>query len=78
MSSSDKFKEFTLNGDSHTRRKQYRDICRRYPDADRIRRMSNHVTTKILDGMRCTVEDANRPQTRVIVIFKGGMHAKSV
>jgi hypothetical protein len=54
-----------LSGSSRDRRKQYRALCRKYPDAQ-ISRCS-HLTPKIINGRRIHVEDANAPQTIITV-----------
>jgi hypothetical protein len=54
-----------LNGSSRDRRKQYRALCRKYPDA-LIKRCS-HLTPKIINGRRVHVEDANSPQTIISI-----------
>jgi hypothetical protein len=58
--------EIMLRGSSHDRRKQYRAICRKYPDHE-IKLRSLHFSHKVIDGQRVVVEDANSPQTQVII-----------
>jgi hypothetical protein len=54
-----------LSGSSRDRRKQYRALCRKYPDA-RITR-SSYTTPKVINGRRVHVEDANSPQTIISI-----------
>jgi hypothetical protein len=54
-----------LSGSSRDRRKQYRALCRKYPDA-LIKRCS-HLTIKTINGRRVHVEDANAPQTIITI-----------
>ena len=60
---------FKLNGDAHNRRKQYREILKKYPDA--IKCSDKVCSKKMPNGLEATIEDANRPYTLVVVKLKG-------
>jgi hypothetical protein len=57
--------KFELKGSSACRRKQFRAIQRKYPDKRILR--SAPITLSALYG---ETEDANTPQTHVVVILK--------
>jgi hypothetical protein len=59
--------EFNLSGDSQNRRKQLRKIQREYPNCKIIRNAP--ITAKKLGDKRVACEDANTPQTHVVVFI---------
>jgi hypothetical protein len=56
---------FNLTGNAHDRRKQFKAIQRQYPDK-RVSRCAP-ITLSDIYGKRVEVEEANVPQTHVIV-----------
>lgn len=59
--------EIMLSGNSHDRRKQYKALLRKYPEAHIKREAMG--TNKIIDGKRVWVEDANEVTSRVLLTF---------
>jgi hypothetical protein len=57
-----------LNGSARDRRKQFRALARKYPGATITKQAGDsHYTRKNLNGTYVTVEDADSPQTVVLI-----------
>ena len=59
--------QILLNGCSSDRKKQFKTICRTYPDAKITR--SAPIVSKTINGKHLLVEDANTPRTVVDIIL---------
>ena len=65
LSNNKSYFQVCLSGSSRDRRKQFRALCRKYPDAEIKRNAS--IMAKTINGKLVHVEDANTPQTVITV-----------
>jgi hypothetical protein len=64
-----KYLKFELRGSSACRRKQFRAIQRQYPDNRIVR--SAPIVYKSINDKHVEAEEANTPQTHVLVYLEG-------